>query len=600
LIRLIGLGAIQTLLRIFDAYGDHLSPEAWSMCIRSVIFKMLSSIETQLGVLTNSKSTTSSKEKIAWIETTVLVLNGVSGLLTSYLSVLTSHSSFTSCWRTLLDHFKSLLKCDILDINTAIFKALRQLLSYANRGNGTGAHLHRESIDLVWQLWSQGLPLASAELSGTSNNQDCLIAYVTSLKELYRLMRDDINAERSQRILILLRDAIQEADIATYSADIEYLTSLQTQVLETLKIIRTDVNGVPAAIIIQVAEFSALAFQKEQVQPDKQRQTYVALSKASMAFLGSLILSHALDHEVYISGALTSSLIALSKPIETKYLFPISVKGLPPWKHATTTALSILKATLPVITGPDALGDDKKSIWSSIVKITSGIISATCPPTHIMPIKKDEEFDITSFLALRDLIIPALGSHTIPDAVRRAYTESLFYTSLIHSPEPGELPQQNKELLAALYKPRKGRTVDPPPSQRAKMSYICFDELVSLISVHDSSLPRVRLAQAAAPYLILRAGITLRAYIADQPLRGNMPQPLSQRKELLYVLKALVGLKCEPDSIPNAPGVKSEGKKHLHRLYPLLAKAVMAAARDQEVLGWLGKALEEVGMEFGV
>jgi hypothetical protein len=79
-----------------------------------------------------------------------------------------------------------------------------------------------------------------------------------------------------------------------------------------------------------------------------------------------------------------------------------------------------------------------------------------------------------------------------------------------------------------------------------------------------------------------------------------MPQPLSQRKELLYILKALVKLRCEPEAIPDAPGVESEGKKHLHRLYPLIPKAVRAAARDQEMLEGLGKALDEVGMEFGV
>ena len=79
-----------------------------------------------------------------------------------------------------------------------------------------------------------------------------------------------------------------------------------------------------------------------------------------------------------------------------------------------------------------------------------------------------------------------------------------------------------------------------------------------------------------------------------------MPQPLSQRRELLYILKALVNLRCEPEAIPAAPNVESEEKKHLHRLYPLFVKAVRAACRDQEVLEWFGKALDEVGMEFGV
>ena len=244
---------------------------------------------------------------------------------------------------------------------------------------------------------------------------------------------------------------------------------------------------------------------------------------------------------------------------------------------------------------------DVQSIWTSIVKIANGITAADCSAESApSSIKDDQDFDIASFLTLRELIIPALGTHLVPDKTRRAYTESLFHISLIHAPEPQELPQKNQELLASLYQIRKGRTVDPPPSPRTKMSYVCLDELVSLVSVHDSSPARIKLAQAAAPYLILRAGLSLRAYIADQPLRGLMPQPLSQRKELLYILKALFKLECEPEAIPDTPGVDSEGKKHLHRLYPLLAKAIRAAARDQEVLEWLGKALDEVGADFNV
>lgn len=236
-----------------------------------------------------------------------------------------------------------------------------------------------------------------------------------------------------------------------------------------------------------------------------------------------------------------------------------------------------------------------------IVDITNGITAADCSlASKSIPIKEDQEFDITSFRALRELIIPALGNHLVPNKARRLYTESLFHNSLIHAPESKELPQINQELLASLYQPRKGRTVDPAPSPRAKMSYICFDELVSLVNIYDRSPARIRLAQAAAPYLILRAGLTIRAYIADQPLRGQMPQPLSQRKELLYILKAIVDLQCEPEAIPDTPGVESESKKHLHRLYPLLAKAVRTAAKDQEMLECLGKGLDEVGTEFGL
>lgn len=563
---------------------------------------MLSSIEERLATATKSESL-NSLGVTPWIETTVVVLAGVSSLLATYLHVLTNHSNFKNSWRALLGHLQSLLAFGFLDINTAAFKALAEILSNANTKAETGAKLDRDSIDLVWQLWSHKLPLTSEEAQGsTSNNQNCLISYVSSLQELYRLMKDNIDFERSQRILVLLRDAVQQANVASYSADIEYLTTLQKQVLESLKMIRTDISGVPAAMIAQIADFTTLAYQSEGVfHPEKQKPTYVALSKASMELLESLVISHAQDPEVYTKGALSSSLIALSKPITMKYSFPITTKGLAPWRQATSTALAILEATLPVFTKQNIPQADLQSIWMSIVKIANGVTAADCSADSAPPsMKDDQNFDIASFHTLRDLIIPNLGTHLVHDKTRRAYTESLFYTSIIHAPETLELPQPGQELLTSLYQTRKGRTVDPPPSLRTRMSYVCLDELLSLVRLHDSSPAWIKLAQAAAPYLILRAGLTLRAYIADQPLRGLMPQPLSQRKELLYVLRALVELDCEPEAIPDTPGVESEGKKHLHRLYPLLAKAVRAAAGDQEVLEWLGKTLDEVGTDFNV
>lgn len=567
---------------------------------------MLSSIEQRLRTATQSENPNTVGYRIAWIETTVVVLNGLSGLLATYLHVLTKHSSFKDCWRSLLGHYQSLLDLDILDINTAVFKALGQILVPANTNAELEAILDRDSVDLVWQLWSRGLPFKSEEIPGT-NNQDCLIAYIVCLKELYRLIQEDTNFEQTQRILVLLQDAVKQAHVASYSADIEYLTTLQTRVLEALKMIRTDITGVPAALMTQVATFAALPFQDENIaQTDRRRPTHVALSKASMGLLQSLAISHAQNFEIYSKPALSSSLVALSKPIALKYAFPIKSKGIPPWQLATNTALSILKATIPVlrrdapVTGRESIPiENERSIWAAIVRISNGIIAADCSAEpNASLIKDDQNFDIESFLTLRHLIIPTLGRQNIPDSTRRSYTEALFYNSIVHVPEPRELPRQNQDFLASLYQIRKGRTVDPSPSPRTKMSFICLQELFSLVQRRSSLLPDILLAKAAAPYLILRVSLTLRAYIADQPLRGLMPQPLSQRKELLYILKALVELEAEVEAIPDTPGVEGDGKNHLYRLYPLLAKAVRAAARDQEVLEWLGRALDEVGKEI--
>ncbi|KAI9650058.1 Endocytosis and vacuole integrity protein [Ciborinia camelliae] len=594
--------AIQTLLRIFDAYGDQLSAVAWSMCLKSVIFRLLSSIEAHLQAIADPEVNVPDKDKTGWNETTVVVLSGITNLLADYLDVLTNHPTFESSWETLLEHFKTMLAFEILEINTAVFKALQQILSRGNIKEATQTNFTQTSIGMAWSLWSDSLPSVGIDASGQRiDNQDYLVAYVSALREIYRLVEKELDANRVKRMLTLLREAIQQANASTYSADIEYLTPLQSQVLESLKMIRTDIEGVPATLISQVSEFVALAFVPKDNISNVQRPTYVALSKASMVLSEKLILSHSSEPDIYTSGAVSSSLAALANPIVMKYSFPIISKSISPWRQATISALAILGAILPIMPTITLNDEAVRSIWTSIVSIAIGITSADCEvAAETVDVKDDQEFDITSFLTLRGLITPSLGSQVIPDRTRRAYTESLFHMSIIHPIQPSELPQPNQELLATLYQTRKGRTIDPLPSPRAKMGYVCFDELISLVAVHDGSIPRIKLAQAAAPYLILRSGLTFRAYIADQPLRGRMPQPLSQRKELLYILKKLVGLKCEGEAIPDTPGVESEGKKHLHRLYPLFVKAMGAAARDQEVLEWIEKALEEVGMEFGL
>ena len=41
-------------------------------------------------------------------------------------------------------------------------------------------------------------------------------------------------------------------------------------------------------------------------------------------------------------------------------------------------------------------------------------------------------------------------------------------------------------------------------------------------------------------------------------------------------------------------------KKHLFKLFPLLSQTIAVAQGDEELLGWLSKALNEVGDVFDV
>ncbi|KAI2629945.1 hypothetical protein GGR54DRAFT_587034 [Hypoxylon sp. NC1633] len=635
--------AIQTLLRIFDAYGDRLGPEAWSVCIKSVIFKLLSSIEKELGDVGSLEL----DEKIRhdWYDTAVVVLNGISSLLADYLDVLTVHPTFNSYWQQLLGHFATLLDFQVLEISTATFKALTQILSQSQ--HGTKQNFNKTTIDLAWDLWSRGVPVSKNGNTGkTSDNQNCLLAYVGALRDVYNLIHVDITVERIRRMLILLREVMQVATPGAYVADIDHATPLQGQVLDVLKMLRTDLPGSPSAIISQTSDFVSLAFLEEydvSSQRNAQKRTYLAMSKASMSILQSLIVSHASDVSIYSDGAFLTALTALSKPIVLKYRFPIITKTEQPWKQSTTSALAILEATLPQLHRLDISRSTLQDIWEVIVIIANGVISADCdaPPDRVN-IAEDQDFDISSFLKLRELIIPSLGADVVADKTRKVFAENIFRMSIIHTPAPAESSliygNNGGDVvgLSNLYKPRRGRTIDPPSAKREKMCYVCLDELFALVINHaEASTPQitvqpptpgfpplnlpssssssamyhetphdlhVRLARTAAPYLILRAALTLRAYIADQPLRGHMPQPLTQRTELQRILARLINLKSEPEAIPDTPNVDSDGRKHLLRLYPLLVSAAKVAGRsgDEGVLGLLTKALEVVGDELGV
>lgn len=657
--------AIQTLLRIVHAYGSSLGPQAWSICVKYVIFKLLSSIKDNLRSVIDEGV----KEDIRaeWNETAVVIVQGVSNLLASYLDVLTAYPAFTALWKDLIGHFAAMIDIEAPDINSATFSSLGGILSKCEEGGKSS--FDKATIDLAWDLWSRGIPVSQDPEGGKfDENQKSLISWVEALLELYRLIQADLTVDRVRRMLSLLRDAMDQAIPGSYSSDIEYVTPLQGRILEVFKLVRTDIPGVPSAMISQVAEFVSLAFDNDRAsQPATAKRTYIAMSKESMQILQYHVLSNATDADIYTSGAFSEALAALSRPIALKYDFPIVTRSEQPWRAATTSVLAILESTIPQVRAAEIPRTTVQNIWDVVISIANGIITAhyeNAPSSA--ELLDDQDFDIASFRALRELIIPALGSESISDKARKAYADGLFRTSIIHAPAPAEAEivfGNNSEgidslhqTLGALCKPRNGRTIDPKPTKRKEMSYVCLDELFEIVSAHDQTAagpeivlqpptPRfplpgvssaktpldplkspvpdttgaaqknrqpngtaesshelyVRLARTAAPYLVLRAALTLRAFVADQPLRGRMPQPLSQRQELERILRCLIELHSEPEAIPGFPRLDSESSRHLYTLYPLLVKAAMVVnPGEDKIVQLVTAALDVVGQTLGL
>ncbi|KAF2019106.1 hypothetical protein BU24DRAFT_489136 [Aaosphaeria arxii CBS 175.79] len=585
--------AVQTIQRIFENCGDQLSSDAWMLCLRTVLFGM---VEANLAVHKNihSESQIESEDVAAWNETTKTVLSSASVLIATYVENVGNAPGLAAVWSDLLDYLQKYFDYGSHALGSSVFTSITSVLTKTGDPNLLGASsLHKTAK--VWDAYFDHRDLWTFR---REPNQEAFVAYTEAFRAIYKLSKTSLDP-RIPSMLGNLEIAIMDSDEAAYSSDLDHLTPLQARVIDCLTDIDTDGEDLSRFFIELLGRFTILPYESIAREPAKRGPTFVAFSKASMKLLESITVKHISQETIYTSGAYYFALRSLAKPIQEKYVWAREGKSPTMWQTATSTSLAILKKGLPYV--QKIQGEVGKDIWSAIVSIASGIIGARLSTdSPVGSVAKDELFDISSFNELRDLVTKSLGTSVVSDGIRRTYTRHLFETSVIHAPAPGELPNLASSPLEDLYQIRYGSTSDPDPVLRDNMAYLCLSELFSLVSVRDSSTECIKLAQAAAPFLILRAALTLKAYIADHPLRGRMPQPESQRKELLFVLKKLATLDCEPQSIPDAPGATSKHKKHLHRLYPLLVKASSVARNDGEVFRALTNLTEIVGVEFGV
>ena len=532
-----------------------------------------------------------------WNETAIIEIEGLSGLFVPWLDTYRGNESLAPMLQEFFGQLIGCLKRQSLTVSNAVFTGMTKILADIEGFES----LWKSLMAKTWQLWKDGNPASHVDDSKRKNgNSDALVAYLLCLGQLLRLISQDLQLDQAHIIMLQLRACVVESNAVAYSTDVDRMTPVQGLVLEILKSIPTITPELVPELVGSIDGFVTLAYEQKGPSSEK-AQTYIALSKAAMDLLKSCIAKHIERPDIDTTGLITEACSALAIPMHLKYRWETEGKAPSPWRKATSIALAILEASVPtILTSQDSKGPSSP-FWEVAVRISDGIVAADCDAcARWQEISKDQIFDIEAFRRLQKLFIPALGSSSIPDAIRRKYAESIFTNSIIHEPHPDDLARPDQELLEGLRSTHIGRVQELPPSPRSKLSYMLLDELFDLVAVHDGSPERVRLAQAAAPYLILRAGLTLKAYIMDHPLRGRMPQPWSQKKEMLLVLHKLIDLDSEPKAIPAAPGITSECKKHLHRLYPLVTKALKAAWRDEEMTNSLREILDAVGDDFGL
>lgn len=605
--------AIHTLLRIFDAYGQQLSPKAWRLCLNRVLFLMVEQIEVTLN-----QSKVVKADLKSWVDTTVVMIKGVCNLITTFFDTIFADEKFDQSWTRLVKYLQGLVDMHYLEFSEATFASLSAILVRVQSSTG----LSKDALHCAWNLWAKGHPCSDeSKLDLDRANQDAALAYLQAFQQVYRLYNTDLTTEQIETVLHHLRLLVWNSVSPPYSPDVDRPSALQALVIECIKTICVEKKDSQAAILLCLADLSSSALSKWSPGSDARRPTCVAFSKSITELISWYISEFGVQQDIFTNGALTTTLDRLSLPIVQKYTWQGKDREPFLWQKSTTALLNVLQVAVPYVEKQyteDNMAEISR-FWQSAVDATHGIVSARGFQTQQLTntrIFSDETFDIAAFARLKTLIIPSLGASAIESSVRRDFAYALFNSSFIYPPQRLDFPVTSieKNPLQDFYKIRTGRTFDPPPTLRPKMAYALMDTLFELATSADpkdsaAPCPRTLLAQSVSPYFLLRCGMSLKAYIADQPLRGLMPQPTLARKALLHLLDHMVQLKSEPSAYPDPPHIKTVSpesdsdeprhhRKHLEWLYPLVVKAVQVAGKehdDGQVLQALGKALQETG-----
>lgn len=616
--------AIHTLLRILDAYGQQLTPKAWRLCLNRVLFQMVDEIEAELTKFVNKDDYANTDEFKSWAETTVIMVKETSELITNFFDSIVQDEEFDQSWDRLLKSFHTLINLQRLEFSEAAFSSLSSILVRVGSSGG----LSKYALQSAWSLWADGHPASMTKSVDLEQpNQEASLAYLRSLQQIYRLYSDVLTEKHVDQILHGMRLLVWNSVSPPYSPDSDRPSNLQALIVDCLRTICLEKHESQPEILLCLADFVDSALSKWSPKDDSRRPTFVAFSKSAIDLLSWYIADFGIKRDVFTNGSLTTALEHLAIPIAQKYTWQGKDRDRSLWQKATIASLNVLQVAVPYVEEQYTKFDpsDISRFWDCVVDIAQGIVSANGYHIHQLPntsILADESFDVASFNRLKTLIIPSLGASVIPDTIRRDFACALFHSSFIYAPQRSDVPSTSleNEPLKGLYDIRPGRTFDPSPTLRANMAYVVMDTMFELVSVpstnqqpktEEQSSPLTCLARSISPYLILRCAISLKTYIADQPLRGLMPQPTPARKALLHLLRGMVQLESEPMAIPDSPGIKTlalssdpsatssdHHRRHLEWIYPLVVRAVQVAGKerdDGQILQTLGEVLEKVG-----
>ena len=186
-----------------------------------------------------------------WDDTIKLILGGIGTLYSNYFEVFTQQADFDHTWSVFIQYLSNLLTRKSLGVSTTVFHVLARVLARV----GHPENLSPKSREEVWMLWlSQGVKIVEGIEKSGNGIQETLGEYINSYKALYRLLEPTFTEENVKETLSILNDCILFPDSPPYFQDFDTVTPLQANILEVIKLIRTDILE-PFGPIISARDF---------------------------------------------------------------------------------------------------------------------------------------------------------------------------------------------------------------------------------------------------------------------------------------------------------------------------------------------------------
>lgn len=586
--------AIHTIFRILENESAGMPPELLEFCIKAVILPVLeTNVSQQQGI-----TSTGTSDPLPLEGSLTIILSGIARLLISHLKLLSRMDRSEEIWTLLISQFSRVLERGSAVSSAAVFTTLAQILAATQ----DQSYLPAASMEQISVLWSTNTPVSdkSVQTKKSESNEFAYIAYVALLEEIYRLQGGELNNQQIDMMTENLKHCITSASPGPYTSDLDSMTPLQDRVLAFYKRLSTDVSGTTSMVLFILVDLVASSLRRSATRSVGDI-TLLALAKHAIGLLKSIIVARADDGDVFRSGAVTAVLRILSETISMRYSGKPQGKEPAGWRLAASATTEIMRAIAAPHSGLHLDKETFRDALGQAIAIASNLSYATWKDSPgLEKLLQDEDDDFKTLSDLRAIITPHLKSGAVRSGDVQIYVKTLFENSLIHISLAEKSLLNYSEPLSGLYKIRLGRTFDPPFNPRLRICYDCLDELFELAAletkegvIQQDAEPadgQRALVRAVLPLLILRCAIPLQMYIADQPLRGLMPLPASQRIELFEILEKIVEFRCDSTVLPantSRTGIRLANPflGHLEWLGTLIHRAMALVRQDGELLG---------------